>query len=219
MRPQKLLLGLLAVVAVLAACLLYALKLDPRPPDTTAARVYSEDPDLADYCSLPELDGSGLRADDIPKAYTPDCEVEQWPAPVLAGCTEPLPKEAADLRGLWRVVAGGLVGHVERIEQCGNRVVVANDRFIHDFRTTGTLAEGANDIQPIRCFRIRAAIQWNDEKTLEFQPWNIGTLVTRRLADESTMLWQYPGQPLSRLERICRLPAPSSADPYERGRE
>ena len=205
----KLLTSLLAV-AVLAAGSSYLLKLDPRPEDTTAARVYAEDPHQIDYCSLPELDGSGLKADDIPKAYTPDCGVRQWPASVLAGCTEPLSPEAADLRGLWEVVDGGLVGHVERIEQCGNRVVVANDRFIHDFRTTGTLAEGANDIQPNRCFRIRAAIQWNEEKTLEFRPWRLVTLVTRRLADENTLLWKYPGQPLSRLERICRLPAPDA---------
>jgi hypothetical protein len=208
---SKPLLAVLVLIVVLATPIFYALKLEPRPEDTTAARVYTEDPHAIDYCSLPELNGSGLLADDIPKAYTPDCEVERWPAPVLAGCTEPLPPEADDLRGLWRVVDGGLVGHVERIEQCGNRVVVANDRFIHDFRTTGTLAEGANDIQPIKCFRIRAAIHWNDEKTLQFRPWNLRTLVTRKLQDKNTMLWKYPGQTLARLERICRLPEPSSS--------
>ncbi len=179
--------------------------LDPRPEDTTAPRVYSEDGAAIDYCALPALDGSGLGADEIPKAYTPECGVRQWPAPVLAGCTEPIPPEAADLRGLWRVVDGGLIGHIERIEQCGNRVVVANDTFIHDFRTTGTLSGGANDINPVSCRRIRAAIHW-DEKTLEFQPWNTITIVTRRLEDQDTMLWKYPGQSLARLERICRVP-------------
>jgi hypothetical protein len=91
-------------------------------------------------------------------------------------------------------------------------VVVAGDRFIHDFRTTGTLAEGANDINPFACLRIRAAIRWNDEETLEFRPWNLRTLVTRRREDADTMLWKYPGQPLSRLERVCRLPEPNSPD-------
>lgn len=32
------------------------------------------------------------------------------------------------------------------------------------------------------------------------------TLVTRRLQDEDTLLWEYPSQPISRLKRICRLP-------------
>jgi hypothetical protein len=214
---SKTLIGLVALAAILVAVGGFLLVLDPRPEDTTAARVYSEDPHPIDYCSLADLGGRGLTADDIPKAYTPDCDIEQWPAPVLAGCTEPLPPEAADLRGLWQVVEGGLLGHVERIEQCGDRVVVANDRFIHDFRTTGTLAEGANDIQPNGCFRIRAAIRWNEEKTLEFRPWGLATLVTRRLEDDDTLLWKYPGQPLSRLERICRLPEPNSSGTGSKG--
>lgn len=195
------------VAALLAGALTWLLVLDPRPEDTTAVRVYAEPGLGLDECALPTLDGSGLMADDIPKAYTPECGVKQWPAPVLAGCSEPLAPGAADLRGLWQVVEGGMVGHVERIEQCGNRVVVSNDGFIHDFRTTGTLAEGANDISPLSCLRVRAAIAWNDAATLEFRPWNLRTLVTRELEDENTMLWKYPGQSLARLERRCTLPS------------
>ncbi len=199
-------LGGVVVVAAALACVGYYFRyLEPRPEDTTAPRVYAEDAYDVDYCRKPALDGSGLTADEIPKAYTPDCEVDRWPAPVLAGCTEPLPPEAADLRGLWRAETG-LVGHVERIEQCGNRLIVSGRRFIHDFRTDGTLAEGANDIDPRSCARVRAAVRWNEAKTLEFRPWNLVTLVTRRLEDEDTLIWEYPGQPTSRLQRICRLP-------------
>lgn len=201
-------LGVAGLVLVLVAGVaFYFLYLEPRPADTTEARVYAEDAYAVDYCIPGQLDGSGPGADDIPKAYTPDCEIDRWPAPVLAGCTEPLPPEAEDLRGLWRA-EDGLVGHIERIEQCGNRVVVAGRRFIHDFRTTGRLAEGANDINPRGCTRVRAAMQWNAEKTLEFRPWGLVRLVTRRLEDENTLIWEYPGQPTSRLKRICRLPAP-----------
>ncbi len=167
--------------------------------------MYAEDAYAVDYCNLAPLDGSGLSADRIPKAFTPGCGTHQWPAPILAGCTEPLPPDAADLRGLWQGETGA-VGHLERIEQCGNRVIVVGARFIHDFRTTDTLAAGANDINPRSCTRVRAAIRWSDSQVLEFRPWGFMTLVTRRLEDENTLIWEYPGQPTSRLRRVCRLP-------------
>ena len=201
--------SVVVLLVLLGGVASYFRYLDPRPVDTTAARVYREDPAAVDYCTRAQLDNTGLAADDIPKAYTPSCETDQWPAPILAGCTEPLPPEAEDLRGLWRAEEG-LLGHIERIEQCGNRVIVAGRRFIHDFRTTGTLADGANDIDPRSCARVRAAVRWNDEKTLEFRPWGLVTLVTRRLEDTDSLIWEYPGQPTSRLQRICRLPVPGS---------
>ena len=208
----RVLVGLLLVVIALAAVVVYALYLEPRPPDTTAARVYAEDPRGVDYCDLPDLDGSGLTADEIPKAFTPSCGIRQWPAPILAGCTEPLPADADDLRGLWQVESGRM-GHIERIEQCGNRFIVVAEHTIHDFRTNGTLAEGANDINPGNCMRIRAAVRWSSDKVLGFRPWGLATLVTRRLADENTMIWEYLNQPTSTLKRICRLPATEPGPP------
>ena len=201
--------SVVVLLVLLGGVASYFRYLEPRPVDTTAARVYREDPAVVDYCTRAQLDNTGLAADDIPKAYTPSCETDQWPAPILAGCTEPLPPEAEDLRGLWRAEEG-LLGHIERIEQCGNRVIVVGRRFIHDFRTTGTLADGANDIDPRNCARVRAAVRWNDEKTLEFRPWGLVTLVTRRLEDTDSLIWEYPGQPTLRLQRICRLPVPGS---------
>jgi len=135
----KVLAYMVTPVLLLTGAAYYLRYLEPRPEDTTAARVYAEDPFSVDYCSKQKLDGSGPIADDIPKAYTPNCEIDQWPAPILAGCTEPLPPGAEDLRGLWQAEEGQ-IGHMERIEQCGNRVIVVGRRFIHDFRTTGTLA-------------------------------------------------------------------------------
>ena len=186
-------LGWVALVAFLLGGTAYYLRhLEPRPRDTTAARVYDDDPYAVDYCSKQQLDGSGLTADDIPKAYTPNCETERWPAPILAGCTEPLPPEADDLRGLW-LAEEGQVGHIERIEQCGDRLIVAGRRFIHDFRTTGSLADGANDINPRNCTRVRAAVRWNDDKTLEFRAWGLLKVVTRRLEDDDTLDLAVPG--------------------------
>lgn len=183
---------------------LYYLHLDPRPADTTDGSIYQRNAHGLDYCAKPKLTSGGLSADDIPKAYTPYCGFRQWPAPILAGCTEPLAPNAADLRGLWQAV-DGRTNHVERIEQCGNRVIVLNDTFIHDFRTTGRLREGANDIHPAACTRTRAAVRWDKGKTLVFRGFGLKDVVTRRLADENTLIWNYFGT-TTRLKRICRLP-------------
>ena len=96
----------------------------PRPVDTTPPWVFESDGSELDYCELPELDGSGLMASDIPRAYTPGCGYTQYPQPILRDCTEPLPENAQDLRGLWQSVSPALPDHVERVEQCGDRVVI-----------------------------------------------------------------------------------------------
>ena len=67
--------------------------------------------------------------------------------PVLAGCTEPLAPDAVDMRGRWLAYTG-LENQLERIEQCGNRVVVSRTAMAHDFRTDGTLANGISDVSP-----------------------------------------------------------------------
>jgi hypothetical protein len=195
-----------AFVLVVVAVVYYFRYLEPRPEDTTAPRVYTEDAYAVDYCELPALDGSGLTADEIPKAYTRGCPADRWPAPILQACTEPLPPEAADLRGLWQAEEGQ-VGHLERIEQCGNRMIVVGRTFIHDFRTNGRLADGANDVNPRNCTRVRASMAWEDNGTLVFKGWGLIPVVSRRLQDVDTLLWEYPGQPDSRLKRVCRLPA------------
>ena len=46
-----------------------------------------------------------MRADDIPVARTPPSGWTVMPAPILAGCTEPLVPGAPDLRGTWRAIA------------------------------------------------------------------------------------------------------------------
>ena len=60
-------------------------------------------------------------AANIPKGNTPGCNYTHFPLPILAECKEPLAAGADDIRGLWQEINGD---HVERIEQCGRRVVV-----------------------------------------------------------------------------------------------
>jgi len=83
-----------------------------------------------------------VTADDIPVAHTPGCGWDEFPPPILKTCTEPLVPEAPDLRGLWEAYSG-MVGHIERIEQCGNRVVITSGGIIHDMRADGALENGS----------------------------------------------------------------------------
>ncbi len=126
-RPNSMLRKILIAISVLISIpvlLFLTAWLYPRPVDTTPPWVFESDGSELNYCDLPELDGSGLKANDIPRAYTPGCGYTQYPQPILRGCTEPLTDGAQDLRGLWQSVSPELPDHVERVEQCGDRVVV-----------------------------------------------------------------------------------------------
>jgi len=95
-----------------------------------------------------------VRADDTPIAHTPEGGWQgDMPPPVLAGCTESLAGEAIDMRGVWKAFTSevdgepaGDIDHVERIEQCGNRVVITSTGVIHDMRTDSTLTNGVHDV-------------------------------------------------------------------------
>ena len=193
---------LILVVGGVASFLFLA----PRPADTTDLSIFEGDASLIDYCDLPELDGSGSTASQIPKAYTPGCGWDEFPLPVLAGCTEPLADGVVDMRGLW-LAETGAVGHMERIEQCGNRTVVTSSGIIHDFHTDGTLANGSRDIEPPRCINTLVSIAFNDEGVMEFSPFGLPvTIVTRRM-DGDSLVWTYPAiDGDTRMKRICKLP-------------
>jgi len=204
-RKMKILLKITvatALVGLTAAGLLFAY---PRPADTSEARVFAADGALVDYCDLPELDGQGLLAADIPKAFTPGCGWERWPMPILANCREPLAENVDDLRGLWRSVNAD-IDHVERIEQCGNRTVVTSAGIIHDFFSDGTLANGARDIQPRSCMNIWAAIEW-DNRVMTFRPLGLPFVAVTRERQGEQLVWNYPTLGEVRMERICEIPA------------
>lgn len=196
----------LLIVLLLAVAAGYSVyRWAPRPVDTTDPSVFSADGAALDYCDLPLLRGPLVTADDIPKAFTPGCGWETFPAPILATCTEPLIPGAPDLRGLWLGYEGALVGHVERVEQCGDRVVITSGRIIHDMRANGSLSDGANDVGA-SCRRIFASAQYEDG-VLVLHPFGTSfvTTVTREL-DGDDMLWGYGTAGVTRLKRICRIP-------------
>lgn len=194
------------LLGLLLAAFVTVFFLWPRPADTTDPRIFAGDAGLVDHCELPMLDENGLRADDIPKAFTPGCGWDAFPLPVLAECREPLAPGAVDLRGLWQAVGGPLPGHVERIEQCGDRLIVTAGGMIHDFRTDGTVARGVRDVTALLCVNNWVSIEWVGE-VLSFHPLGLPyTIVTRRREGDE-LVWTYPRiEGEVRMKRICRVP-------------
>ena len=174
----------------------------PRPFDTTNQSIFLKDGKTINYCELPKLDGSAKTANDIPKAFTPGCGYTQIPMPILAECTEPLAEGVVDLRGLWKGISGRK-GFLERIEQCGNRVVVTGHNLIHDFRLDGTLTNGARDVGPA-CDNFNSAILFKDE-VMTFRLFNLFDTVTRRL-DGEDMIFTFIDGGETRAKRICKYP-------------
>lgn len=212
-RLKKVALWSLTVLVVGFLIAFWAVFLSPRPPLTTDPATLAGDGSKVDYCQMPQLDGSGKLAADIPKGNTPGCGYTHFPLPILAECTEPLVAGADDIRGLWLGVEGR-VGHVERIEQCGRRVVVTSSGVIHDYGPNSTLGENTNDTSGAVAFRIRgrpycnrssASMIWN-EGVLDFHIFGWGPVVVRRYRDGEQLVWEYVDGSVTRMDRICALP-------------
>jgi hypothetical protein len=156
----------------------------------------------------------GLAADDIPVEHTPAGGYgQEMPPPVLAGCDEPPVDGAPDLRGLWRVVtvevdgedAGAdhaAIGHLQRIEQCGDRIVVTGGGVVHDMRCDGTETNGVNDVAEFDFKTPITVVATYEDGVHTLRPVGLPIEVTRRL-DGETLVWSYLTF-TARLERISR---------------
>jgi hypothetical protein len=188
--------------------------LSPRPPLSIDPEVLASDGTRVNYCELPELDGSGLTAADIPKGNTPGCAYSHFPGQILAKCTEPLPAAATDIRGLWIGVDGDRIGHLERIEQCGSRTVITAAGIIHDSGPNSSAGWNTNDTEGSvlftaggrdYCMRTSAAMIWN-EGNLNFHVFGWGPVVVRRYLDGEQLVWEYADGSTTRMARICHVP-------------
>ena len=130
------------------------------------------------------------------------------PSPVVA------PADAVDMRGLWQGVDGAHVGHVERIEQCGARVVVTSSGLIHDSGPNSTGGLTTNDTEGAvlfmlgdreYCPRTAAEMVWN-QGVLDFHVFGWGPVVVRRYLENDQLVWEYVDGTTTRMNRICRLP-------------
>jgi hypothetical protein len=152
-----------------------------------------------------------MRAAEIPVAHTPGGGWRVMPDPILAGCTEEITPGAPDLRGTWRAIEVESDGarapdehplrtHVERIEQCADRVVVTAAGVIHDMRADGTVEHGVNDVTAGGHRPIRVVATFEDG-ALVLRPVGIpGITVTRRLRGDR-LVWSYGPSIVVTLER------------------
>ena len=128
--------------------------------------------------------------------------VDVMPAPVLAGCDEPLVHGAPDLRGLWQVVAveveGDVVddhvmlGHVQRVEQAGDRLVVTAGGIVHDMRCDGTEANGVHDVAEFDKATEITVVATYEDGVHVLRPVGLPIEVTRR-RDGDHLVWTYLG--------------------------
>lgn len=137
----------------------------------------------------------------------------ELPLPILPDCSHPLVEGAPDLRGRWRVVtvevAGTLApghpvsGREQRIEQCGDRLIVTAGGVIHDMRCDGSVEHGVHDVmQADFATEIRVVATFEDGVHV-LRPVGVPVEVTRRL-DGDQMVWAYGGAFVARLERVTR---------------
>jgi hypothetical protein len=158
------------------------------------------------------LGRTGRSASDIPIAHTPPGGYgEQMPPPVLARCEEPLTDGAPDLRGLWRVVSvkvdgedGGpghpAIGHLQRIEQCGDRIVITAGGVVHDMRCDGTEENGVNDVAEFDFTTPITVVATYENGVHTLRPVGLPVVVTRHLEGD-VLVWRYLTF-TARLERV-----------------
>jgi hypothetical protein len=133
------------------------------------------------------------------------CQSE-WPDPWLATCTEPIADGLPDMRGLWADD-----GHVERIEQCGNLVIIVGDNYTHGGFATGVPEDGVNDVRADgSCEQpIQVALRF-EGTALQFVQDGL-VVVTRTLESapdgSDELVWRFgPGlAELARMRRYCSL--------------
>lgn len=163
----------------------------PSPPE--AAEHYEPTPFATDRASASKL------ARDVAVVKTPQGGWNAWPPPVLVGCDEPLAEGAPDLRGVWQARKGPMKGHVERVEQAGDRVVITAGGVIHDMFADGTLAGGVNDIGE-GGMQVSVAARFEDGR-LNLYPGDRGVVVVTRYLDGDEMVWRW-GPYKNRLTRL-----------------
>jgi hypothetical protein len=145
----------------------------------------------------------GRTADDIPVAHTPPGGYgDAVPSAVLAEATEAIVPGAPDLRGIWQVIEIAAndeavpdhpaLGSVQRIEQCGDRMVVTGGGIVHDMRCDGTEEHGVHDVAEFDKRTPIAVVASYEDGVHVLRPVGFAIEVTRR-RDGPDMIWDYLG--------------------------
>ncbi len=144
-----------------------------------------------------------MTVDDIPVAFTPPGGYgDDFPAPVLAGCTDALVPGAPDIRGLWQVTEvhvddephadHPMIGSIQRIEQGGDRIVITSSGVIHDMRADGTEANGVHDVAATDFTTPVDVVATFEDDVHILRPIGVPIEVTRH-RDGADLVWDYVG--------------------------
>jgi hypothetical protein len=140
---------------------------------------------------------------DIPVAHTPAGGWSgEFPEPILAGCTDPIVDGAPDMRGMWKVIdvlvdgapipEHRILGAVQRIEQCGDRVAITAGGIIHDMRCDGTEEHGVNDVAEFDKQTPITVVATFEDGVHVLRPVGI-PIEVKRWRDGDDLMWQYVG--------------------------
>ena len=165
------------------------------------------------------MNAGTVNADTIPVATTPPGGYgDTFPDRVLATCTEPIVAGAPDMRGWWQVVEvlvegepipeHRILGSVQRIEQCGDRVTITAGGIIHDMRCDGTEANGVNDVAEFDKATPITVVATFEDGAHVLRPVGVPIEVKRWL-DGDELMWQYVGFTC----RLTRLGPPEMPPP------
>jgi hypothetical protein len=95
-----------------------------------------------------------------------------------------------------------ILGHVERIEQAADRVVVTSSGVVHDMVVDGTLESGVHDVMAADFTTpIRVAASFEDG-VLVLRPDGMGDVEVRRWRDGEQLVWAYHTMFTVRMERL-----------------
>jgi hypothetical protein len=160
--------------------------------------------------SAPGTSAPLVSADDIPVGFTPPGGWTEMPPPFLAECTEPLVAGAPDMRGTWAVVAvetdgaddptHDALGEVQRIEQCGDRVVITAGGIVHDMRADGTEENGVHDVAAADKTTPIVVVATFEDGVHVLRPVGVPLEVRRRI-DGDQLVWEYVGF-TARLDKV-----------------
>ena len=99
------------------------------------------------------------------------------------------------------------VGHIQRVEQADDRVVVTGGGVVHDMRCDGTLDHGVHDVAEFDKVTVIRVVATYEDGVHVLRPQGMDIEV-KRWRDGEDMMWQYVGF-TARLRHL----GPPDADP------
>jgi hypothetical protein len=135
------------------------------------------------------------------------------PPLVLSGCTDAVVDGAPELAGTWQVVDAQQDGkplgtdhpiwkHVERIEQAGDRVILASSGVAHDMIVDGTFDNGVNDVMAADLATPISVAASFENGVIVLRPRDLPDVEVRRWCERDQLVWQYHTFLKVRMQRV-----------------